>query len=42
MNVTIETQELLQNKGPTCEAVLRSLPRWFGIEEAIVDYVKAV
>lgn len=25
-----------------CEGILRSLPRWFGIEEAIVDYVRAV
>ena len=22
-----------------CEAILRSLPRWFGIEEALVSYV---
>jgi len=24
---------------PACEAILRSLPDWFGIEEAIVSYV---
>jgi GNAT superfamily N-acetyltransferase len=23
-----------------CEAVLRALPQWFGIEEALVDYVR--
>ncbi|MFG1481904.1 hypothetical protein ABMA79_02335 [Halobacteriovorax sp. HFRX-2_2] len=22
-----------------CNTILRSLPKWFGIEEAIVDYV---
>lgn len=25
-----------------CEAILRSLPDWFGIESAIVDFVKAI
>jgi GNAT superfamily N-acetyltransferase len=25
-----------------CEAILRSLPDWFGIEEAIVDYVEEI
>ncbi len=25
-----------------CETILRALPDWFGIEEAIVDYAKAV
>lgn len=25
-----------------CEAILRALPEWFGIEEAIVDYVDAM
>lgn len=27
---------------PGCEAVLRSLPDWFGLEEAIVEYREAV
>jgi ribosomal-protein-alanine N-acetyltransferase len=26
----------------TCNSILRALPRWFGIEEAIVNYTKAV
>jgi len=25
-----------------CEKILRSLPEWFGIEEAILDYVKDI
>jgi ribosomal protein S18 acetylase RimI-like enzyme len=25
-----------------CERILRSLPDWFGIEQAIVDYVRAI
>lgn len=25
-----------------CERILRSLPEWFGIEQAIVDYVRAI
>ena len=28
--------------GTRCEAILRSLPNWFGIEEAIVEYVQAI
>jgi N-acetylglutamate synthase-like GNAT family acetyltransferase len=27
------------DKGQVCEPILRSLPAWFGIEEAIVQYV---
>jgi len=26
----------------TCEQILRSLPEWFGIEEAIVSYRKDI
>jgi len=26
--------------GPACEAILRQLPEWFGIEEAIVEYAE--
>lgn len=29
-------------KGSICEPVLRALPDWFGIEEAIVTYVKDI
>lgn len=29
-------------KGSVCEEILRSLPQWFGIEEAIVQYVKDI
>jgi GNAT superfamily N-acetyltransferase len=27
---------------PQCEAILRTLPQWFGIESAIQDYAKAI
>ncbi len=27
------------NSGADCERILRSLPQWFGIEEALVEYV---
>ena len=30
------------NMGSTCEPILRALPDWFGIEEAIVQYVKEI
>ena len=29
-------------KGRICDSVLRSLPEWFGIEEAILEYVQGV
>jgi GNAT superfamily N-acetyltransferase len=35
-------QEVKENKGEVCNTILRSLPEWFGIEQAIVDYVRAV
>ncbi len=28
-------------EGAACEQVMRSLPKWFGIEEAIVEYAKS-
>lgn len=31
-----------ENKGSVCESVLRSLPMWFGIEKAILDYIRDV
>lgn len=30
------------DRGPICEKILRALPDWFGIESAIVDYIKDV
>jgi ribosomal protein S18 acetylase RimI-like enzyme len=32
----------LLGQGPVCEAVLRALPEWFGIEEATVQYIHDV
>lgn len=37
-----EIQTLAESEGPLCEAILRSLPAWFGIEEAIQHYAKAI
>jgi len=37
MNYTIEGPHL--EKSAVCEPILRALPQWFGIEEAIVHYV---
>lgn len=31
-----------RHEGRRCESILRSLPQWFGIEEAIVQYVKRI
>jgi heme-degrading monooxygenase HmoA/ribosomal protein S18 acetylase RimI-like enzyme len=31
-----------QEKSKVCEKILRSLPQWFGIESAIIDYIKDV
>ena len=28
-------------EGAACEQVMRSLPKWFGIEKAVVEYAKA-
>ena len=36
---TIFTEE---EKSQICENILRSLPQWFGIESAIIDYVNDV
>jgi GNAT superfamily N-acetyltransferase len=30
------------NKSEICEKILRALPKWFGIESAILDYIKDV
>ncbi len=32
-------RRMAQGEGARCEQVMRSLPKWFGIEEAILDYV---
>lgn len=31
-----------EEKSLACEKILRSLPQWFGIESAILDYIKDV
>ncbi|MBL7670770.1 MAG: GNAT family N-acetyltransferase [Bdellovibrionaceae bacterium] len=38
----LKIEEVHSDKGPICEKILRSLPMWFGIESAIVDYIKDV
>jgi GNAT superfamily N-acetyltransferase len=38
--MTIECIE--ENKADICEKVLRSLPGWFGIESAILEYIRDV
>lgn len=35
----LKISELKENKGAVCEKILRSLPEWFGIETAILDYI---
>lgn len=40
--VPVQIQESLIDKGLICERILRSLPMWFGIESAILDYIKDV
>jgi RimJ/RimL family protein N-acetyltransferase len=38
----IKTEEVFSNKGVICDRILRLLPDWFGIENAIKNYVKEV
>jgi len=40
MNCKVDGPRL--ETGKACEHVLRALPKWFGIEEAIVHYVQAM
>ncbi|MEL6460344.1 MAG: GNAT family N-acetyltransferase [Cyanobacteria bacterium J06636_27] len=40
MNLIIE--EPMVGKGKVCEKIIRSLPEWFGIETAIIQYVKDI
>jgi catechol 2,3-dioxygenase-like lactoylglutathione lyase family enzyme/GNAT superfamily N-acetyltransferase len=41
-NMNIKRVDSPQERSHICEKILRSLPDWFGIESAIVDYVKDV
>lgn len=38
----IKITEIFSQKDQICEQILRSLPKWFGIESAILDYIKDV
>lgn len=38
----MEIVEIAAEKGAVCDRILRALPDWFGIEQAIVDYVAGV
>lgn len=35
-------REIRENRGSICNHLLRALPLWFGIEEAIINYVQDV
>lgn len=37
-----EIREVTEGRGQVCNGLLRTLPLWFGIEEAIRSYVSAV
>jgi ribosomal protein S18 acetylase RimI-like enzyme len=39
---TFEVKRVTQNRGQICNELLRSLPLWFGIEDAIQRYVSDV
>jgi GNAT superfamily N-acetyltransferase len=38
----MELREIHEGRSQVCERILRSLPEWFGIEEAICQYVEDV
>jgi len=42
MNITTSEITTPKEKSDICDAILRALPDWFGIESAVVDYVKQV
>ena len=42
MTDAIHVEPARPDDAPACEALLRSLPAWFGIEQAILDYRKDV
>ena len=35
-------REIQRDKGAICNRILRALPKWFGIETAVVNYTRAV
>ena len=38
----LKLEDRLFEKSKTCESILRSLPQWFGIEEALLQYVEEI
>jgi GNAT superfamily N-acetyltransferase len=42
MKSNVQIHELSEGKGAVCNRILRNLPKWFGIEAAIVNYVNEV
>jgi catechol 2,3-dioxygenase-like lactoylglutathione lyase family enzyme/GNAT superfamily N-acetyltransferase len=38
----VAVREITSRKGAVCEEILRALPDWFGIEESVLDYIRAV
>ncbi|MCM2278763.1 MAG: GNAT family N-acetyltransferase [Oligoflexia bacterium] len=42
MAADLTVTQITQGSGPVCNSLLRSLPLWFGIENAIQQYVKDV
>ena len=38
----MKIKELKNNKEKVCEEILRSLPKWFGIEDSILEYCRNV
>jgi len=41
-HVHFEKEKDPETKSQICESILRSLPEWFGIEQAIKDYIEGV
>jgi len=39
LNIHIEGPIIDRKSSAICESILRSLPDWFGIEEAVMDYI---
>ena len=42
MRENFSIREIRENKAEICDEILRALPDWFGIEQAIRNYAKAV
>lgn len=38
--MTLTIRPIRDGEDATCEAILRALPEWFGIESALLDYVR--